>query len=51
MPSAIRARRSHPSTVCTSHQITYTVSASGSTVTSPLMVNANIFRNTVFMRL
>ena len=37
------ARRSQPSTVCTSHQITYTVSARGSTVTKPLIVSVRIF--------
>jgi len=39
MPNAINARRSQFSTVCTSHQITYTVKANGNTVTKPLMVS------------
>src|SRR5580692_12265190 len=44
MPSAISACRSHPSTVLTSHQMTYTVNANGSTVTKPLMVSVKILR-------
>src|SRR5277367_4702689 len=44
MLKAIKARRSQLSTVCTSHQITYTVNANGSTVTKPLMVSVKILR-------
>src|SRR5450631_2285912 len=38
------ARRNQPSTVFTSHQITYTVKARGKTVTRPLIVSVKIFR-------
>src|SRR5580765_1465777 len=44
MCRAMSARRSHPSTVFTSHQITYTVKARGRTVTKPLIVSVKIFR-------
>src|ERR1700733_2802773 len=44
MCRAMSARRNHPSTVFTSHQITYTVNARGKTVTSPLIVSVKIFR-------
>src|SRR5260221_1307319 len=44
MCRAMSARRSHPSTVFTSHQITYSVKARGRTVTRPLIVSVNIFR-------
>src|ERR1700726_4187033 len=44
MCRAMSARCNHPSTVFTSHQITYTVKARGKTVTRPLIVSAKIFR-------
>src|SRR5260370_20699958 len=44
MCRAMSARCNHPSSVFTSHQITYTVKARGKTVTRPLIVSVKIFR-------
>src|SRR6266436_7124753 len=44
MCRAMSARCNHPSTVFTSHHMTYTVKARGKTVTRPLIVSVKIFR-------
>src|ERR1019366_4750144 len=44
MCRAMSARCNQPSTVFTSHQITYTVKARGKTVTRPLIASVKIFR-------